>query len=518
MAEPVLARPTAGGPGVDYGDVQGLVRFGYSRMTEACFFLLAVRDPASARSWLATAPVADAVGRKPPPATAMQVAFTAEGLRALGVPAALIEGFAPEFISGMAGEESRSRRLGDVGANAPTGWRWGGPGRVPHLLVLLYAEPGRLADWQRTIQGERWAAAFQEIECLTTSNLDGTEPFGFKDGISQPVLDWDRERRVEGDQLGYSNLLALGEFLLGYPNEYGKYTERPLVKESDDPRRELLPAEDAPGRRDLGRNGTYLVFRELRQDVLGFWRFLDRQANSNAAERQRLAEAMVGRRMSGESLVPAGGPPIAGVGPDPEDTRQNQFTYASDEAGTRCPFGAHIRRANPRNADLPGGTGGLLSRLIRILGFRRQGIRGDLVASTRFHRILRRGREYGPGLALNEALRLDRADGVERGLHFICLNANISRQFEFVQNAWIMGTKFNGLTGESDPLLGNREPIPGCPRTDGFSTPRENTLPRRITGMPQFVTVRGGGYFFMPGLRALRYIAASPITKGDKKP
>ena len=127
MAESLLVRPTAGRSGVDYGDVQGLVRFGYGRLTEACFFLLAIRDPAAARSWLATAPVTDAVERKPPPATALQVAFSAEGLRALGVSAAIMEGFAPEFLSGMAGEESRSRRLGDVGTNAPTRWRWGRP-------------------------------------------------------------------------------------------------------------------------------------------------------------------------------------------------------------------------------------------------------------------------------------------------------------------------------------------------------------------------------------------------------
>ena len=507
MAEPLLARPAAGTPGVDYRDVQGLVRFGYNRMTEASFFLLAIRDPATARAWLSTAPVADAAERRPPPATAMQVAFTADGLRTLGVPVDAMEGFAPEFLSGMAAEESRSRRLGDVGVSAPSRWRWGGPGRVPHLLALLYAEPGRLADWKQTIRGVHWGVAFEEIECLPTANLDGIEPFGFTDGVSQPVLDWSRGRRAEGDQLAYGNLLALGEFLLGYPNEYAKYTERPLLDAADDPRGELLPAEDAPGRRDLGRNGTYLVFRELCQDVQGFWKFLDRQANSDPAERQRLAEAMVGRRMSGESLIPPGGPPIPGVGPDAEDIRQNEFTYATDPAGTRCPFGAHIRRANPRNADLPGSPGGLLSRLIRILALRREGIRSDLVASTRFHRILRRGREYGPGLSPEEALRSDRAGGEERGLHFICLNANISRQFEFVQNAWIMGTKFNGLTGESDPLLGNREPLRGCPRTDGFSIPRENALPRRITGMPQFVTVRGGAYFFLPSLRAIRYLA-----------
>ena len=128
------------------------------------------------------------------------------------------------------------------------------------------------------------------------------------------------------------------------------------------------------------------------------------------------------------------------------------------------------------------------------------------MASVRFHRILRRGREYGD--ALEPAAALDAGSPQEeRGLYFICLNANIARQFEFVQNAWIVGTKFNGLTGESDPLLGNRQPIAGCPATDTFSIPQENGVPPRVTGLPQFVTVRGGAYFFLPGIRALRYLA-----------
>jgi deferrochelatase/peroxidase EfeB len=93
-------------------------------------------------------------------------------------------------------------------------------------------------------------------------------------------------------------------------------------------------------------------------------------------------------------------------------------------------------------------------------------------------------------------------------LHFICLNANISRQFEFVQNAWIMGPKFDSVTEESDPLLGNREPLPGCSVTNTFSLPQETGVRRRITGMPQFVTVRGGAYFFLPGIHALRYLAS----------
>jgi hypothetical protein len=70
-----------------------------------------------------------------------------------------------------------------------------------------------------------------------------------------------------------------------------------------------------------------------------------------------------------------------------------------------------------------------------------------------------------------------------------------------------MNTKFSGMTGESDPLLGNREPIPGCPATGDFIAPQKNGLGRRVSGLPQFVTVRGGAYFFLPSLRALRYFA-----------
>jgi hypothetical protein len=201
---------------------------------------------------------------------------------------------------------------------------------------------------------------------------------------------------------------------------------------------------------------------------------------------------------------------IAGVGPGVEDVEANQFTYAADPDGTRCPFGAHVRRANPRTADLPGGEAqGLLSRLRRMLGFKRATFREDLVASARFHRLVRRGREYGTFLDTEEALRPGPADE-ERGLHFICLVANISRQFEFVQNAWMEGTKFAGLTEESDPLIGNREPLPGCPFTDGFTIPQADGPARSVAGLPRFVTLRGGAYFFLPGIRALRYIAGGP--------
>ena len=141
------------------------------------------------------------------------------------------------------------------------------------------------------------------------------------------------------------------------------------------------------------------------------------------------------------------------------------------------------------------------------LGLGRSEFEDDLTSPVRFHRILRRGREYGGGLSPDDALQPAPSNELERGLHFLCLNANISRQFEFLQSAWMSSTKFAGLTGESDPLVGMRHAIPGCPVTNNFVIPREGTVRRRVTGLPQFVTVRGGAYFFLPGLRAVQYFA-----------
>jgi deferrochelatase/peroxidase EfeB len=492
---------------IDYSDVQGLVRFGYAHLAEACFFLLRVRDRVAVRSWLAAAPVSNAVELQVVPDNALQIAIASDGFRALNVPDEIVAGFSAEFISGMAGDESRSRRLGDVGSNAPSGWRWGGAGRVPDVLVMLYSKRGGLEAWTEVVRGPLWNTAFEVIECLSTADMDGVEPFGFTDGVSQPTLDWDRVHQGGGDELEYGNLATIGEFLLGYPNEYGRYTDRPLIDRKLDLNEQLLPAENFTDKSDLGRNGTYLVFRDLEQDVRGFWQFIDRQASSKPLERIKLAEAMVGRTMAGKPLVPTISRHIAGVKSDAADVQLNQFTYELDVSGTQCPLGAHIRRANPRTGDFPYGTKGFIGWLIRVFGFGQKNLRDDLLASVRFHRILRRGREFGTKLSPEQALGPDGPDARPSGLRFICLNANITRQFEMIQNAWIVNTKFDGLTEESDPLLGNREPIAGCPFTDGFSIPRPDGLRRRIKGIPKFVTVRGGAYFFLPGIRALRYIA-----------
>ena len=488
---------------VDYADVQGLVRFGYGQMTNASYLLVRVKNTDAAKAWLRSAPVTTAVAQKPPPKIATNIAFTAPGLEALGVPEPIIAAFSHEFVGGMA-QESRSRQLGDVGQNAPSNWLWGNQGEEPHALVMFFGQPAEFDSFVQGSKDQNWNAAFEEMTSLGTSNLDGDEPFGFADGISQPQIDWEQQLKRPCTQMGYTNVVALGEFLLGYPNEYGKVTERPLL-EANAATADLLNAVDAPAKKDLARNGSYLVMRQLEQDVRGFWKFLCDQAGGNIADAQQLGAKMVGRTRAGDPLVPIEIKSIPGT--DPRSVTQNQFTYETDPVGTQCPFGAHVRRTNPRNADFPGRRLSALRKLIVMLGFGPKGFYDDITSSVRFHRVLRRGREYGSELSPAGALQPAGPNESPRGLHFICLNANISRQFEFLQNAWIANTKFSGVTKESDPLLGNREAIPGCPATGNFTIPGDGTLRRRLSGLPQFVTVRGGAYFFLPSLRALRYLA-----------
>jgi deferrochelatase/peroxidase EfeB len=563
------------GAGIELDDIQGLLRFGFKHHTEAVFLLLQVRDAAAARRWLAQVEVTSSVSRDPLPTTVLQVALTSAGMRALGVDADVVGGFSEEFLEGMAGDPNRARRLGDVDSNAPDRWDWGSGSRVPHVAVLLYALPGNLEGFQQNIEAQ-CAAGFELLYRLPTADMGGVEPFGFADGLSQPELDWQRMLpAADEEQLSYRSSSCLGEFVLGYPNEYGLYTPRPLLDAGRDPSGSLPRAEDSPDSADLGRNGTYLVIRQLRQDVRGFWQAMDKRAGGVSAARERLAAQMVGRTLIGEPVVleasadvsdaarasavgttarsGAGAGASAGAGPGTSATLRasaagadasvavgsggsagagpgtgaaprasavgadasaaagtrtgpdNDFTYEADPEGHQCPIGAHIRRANPRNADLPPGRIGVVSWLIRTLGFSSSARALDLAASTRFHRLLRRGREYGVRLTPTEALS---APAAQSGLQFICLNANIQRQFEFVQGAWLMSTKFNGLHEESDPLLGNRLPGTAGTRCDYFSMPQADGPTQRLEGLPQFVTVAGGAYFFLPGIRGLRFLAA----------
>ena len=137
---------------VDYADVQGLVRFGYGRMTSASYALVRVKDVAAAKAWLRAAPVTNAVEQKIPPTTALQIAFTAPGLTQLGLPPAVMKGFSREFRKGMT-TDYRRRLLGDVDHNASEQWYWGGPENEPHLLVMFFAEAEYFDSFVQSTKG-----------------------------------------------------------------------------------------------------------------------------------------------------------------------------------------------------------------------------------------------------------------------------------------------------------------------------------------------------------------------------
>jgi Dyp-type peroxidase family len=462
---------------LDLDDVQGLIVRAHGALPAASFLLLGVTDAAAAGCWVAASASLVASGRSRPDGTAMHIAFTSAGLRALGLGGAVVELFANEFTEGMV-TAFRQRLLGDTGESAPKTWAWGGPGSDPvHAAVLLYGrDEASLAALRTGETGRASAHGWRVLTTLDTVDLKGKEQFGFHDGVSQPLVAGLPRAAGRGG-------VPLGEFVLGYEDSYRLLGERPVLPASDGAAAELPRDAGGSGGGDLGCNGTYLVFRQLRQDVRGFWRFLDertRRAGGEADEGRRtwLASRMVGRWPSGAPLV---------LSPDADDASladANDFRYHDiDPDGLRCPAGSHVRRTNPRDAldPKPGSTGSL--------------------EVNDHHRILRRGREYGA--AVDAATLLDDgADPTDRGLQFMCLNASIRRQFEFVQHTWINAPRFAGLYNDDDPVIGARD------RGSGNFTVPSDPVRLRVCGLPRFVTVCGGAYFFLPGIKALRYLGS----------
>lgn len=488
----------------DAADTQALLKTGFDNL-DCRYLLLRIDNANLARAWLRAQTAAvtrfDQVGGGKTLTRAMQMALTASGLRKLELDEALVQQFSPEFTIGLADDPSRSRRLGDIGDNDPRKWTWGVGAKEPDVLLIVFEGTGAIATVTDGLRAEALASGFSEVAVLETSDMGDDEPFGFRDGISQPAIDWKNEREPgAAADMDFHNLIATGEFLLGYSNEYGLYTDRPLLDPAVAGAAALPVAEDEPARRDLGRNGTYLVFRQLDQDVRRFWRWLyDEVGEANAIE---LAEAMLGRHMDGRPFAQLGTQEIAGI----KDRVLNGFNFRADPDGRVCPIGAHIRRANPRSGDYAGGRTGLIGKLLALLGLTGTA-EADRIASARFHRIIRRGREYGKKLDRVDAVKPN-AEDPKSGLHFVCLNANPIRQFEFIQGAWLASAKFAGMTNEQDPMLGNRVPFPGTQPTDRFTRPSADGPCRVSKSVPQFITVRGGAYFFLPGLRALGWLLA----------
>jgi Dyp-type peroxidase family len=414
------------------------------------YLLLRIDDRAAGRELVRRLhPVVDAGRPSSDPARGawVTVAFTYQGLQALGVPQESLDSFAPEFQQGMA---ARAAELGDVGDSSPANWeRPLGTPEVHVALAALSPDAARLAAVV-----ERARRAHQELpgvkviwrqDCYQLPT--GRTSFGFKDGIGQPT--------VEGSGIPGSNPrerpIKAGEFILGYPDETGSLPPMPTP--------ELL-----------GRNGTYIVFRKLHTRVAAYRRYLRERAASREEE-ARLGAKMVGRWQSGAPLALSPDHDDPQLGADP--ARNNEFLYHDDLRGFKCPAGAHARRANPRDA-----------------------LEHEGSVNVRLHRMIRRGTSYGP--MLPEGVLED--DGVDRGIIFVFVGAHLKRQFEFVKTQWINDGIFIGTPAEKDPLAGPND-------GSGTFTIPQRPIRRRLQGLPPFVVTRGGEYCFAPGLRALRWLA-----------
>ncbi|RWK11824.1 cytochrome P450 [Mesorhizobium sp.] len=467
--------------------------------------MLAIRVPEELpamqrKAWLDFVIDKTSFGDGVPAGRAMMVAFGPDGLRRLGLKGGVdddpLDTFPAAFRHGM-GNPERSRILDDTGPDASDKWQWGAAKTPVDAVVICYAEEPSALKAEVTAAKRKTTGAGMKIVAelplvvnrepkkdRTKSRHTGNgkperarayEHFGFADGVSQPIV---RGTSRANKGAAPMHLVAPGEFLFGYRDEHGFYPASPSVRAAQDRtgilsqvrRNRQIPGQPPPPR-DFGRNGSFLVVRQFEQHVELFDDYCKqaaawaaRETGDDAITPRWVAAKMLGRWQDGSSLVRnPDGRPDRGV--------DNDFALgAEDPQGHRCPLGSHIRRSNPRDS----------------LGEDRE----TQIRIGKRHRILRVGRTYE---------KKDRSGKVEKGLLFMCLNADIERQYEFIQQTWVSSSSFQGLAGEKDPTIGARN---GGGR---FSIPSWEKV-TVLKDMPQFVTTKGGGYFFMPSRSALRYL------------
>ncbi|MBU1317379.1 MAG: peroxidase [Alphaproteobacteria bacterium] len=377
----------------------------------------------------------------------LNVAFTWEGLRRLGLARDILDAFPIEFRQGMA---ARSAFLGDVGRSDPSLWDFphGNNGFHAGLLVMASTAEGRdgmLDLGRRALDGLDGIDVVAHLDVGVPPTM--REHFGFVDGLSRPFIEGQGGEPLPGQ----GKPTKAGEFILGYENELGELAR-------------------GPGPEALWRNGTYAAIRKIYQDVAAFRQYL-RQAARDAAGQEKVAAKMMGRWRSGCPLALSPDVDDPSIVADPE--RNNAFAYYEDDLnGAKTPVGCHIRRVNPRD-----------------------GLQ-DTMAYARLHQLLRRGAAYGP--LLPEEVMED--DGQDRGIVLALINANPGRQFEFVQSQWVNDGDFVSQGLRSDPIVGRRD------RSDDFAFP-DKPVRRRLTGLPDFTATRGGEHVFLPSIRGLQWLA-----------
>jgi deferrochelatase/peroxidase EfeB len=417
----------------------------------ARYEFLTFRQPAAGRAWLAgmidKVGTGKSVGSASSDSRWVTVAFTWNGLRALGIDETSLMTFPEEFRQGMA---ARAEILGATGKNHPDHWLGELANPALHAVVVLFARD--IPERERCKQEHnRYLSQIGGVDVLSTLDLEAIPPFdrgahehfGYRDRLSLPVIEGTGDEPTPGS----GPPIKAGEFFLGYVDESGAQPG--------------LPQPEI-----LSRNGSYLAYLRMEEHVGVFRDFL-RQHGKTREEQELMAAKLMGRWRSGAPLVLAPQKDDPALGADLQ--RTNNFDYGTmDPYGYSCPVGSHIRRMNPR----------------------------DTSDNMQRHKMIRRGGTYGPPLPEDAP-----EDDVERGIAAFIGCASLVRQFEFAMNVWANDPQFEELGNERDPFIGTQD------GTFDMTIPRR-PIRKKIKGLPAFTTIRGGAYFFLPGIKALRYLGA----------
>jgi Dyp-type peroxidase family len=523
---------------IDLHDIQGNIIKAYGRygFPKGRYVLFTVNDGEAGRAFIqaltpsitTSAPWRE--GRKGAsaiPKVTTNIAFTYRGLKTLGVPRASLQTFPDEFAMGM---QARKEILGDDGASAPENWDevWKKSvdilisinGQDDACLAERYQEVVALSEQSaggvQLLRGHSGASGATDLpfQPATAIYEDGQptakEHFGYTDGIGDPffkgagshdsnVIGGGKVTKLAPEgRLGWEPL-ETGEFILGYKDE-------------------AFECPEAPSPKLLSHNGTFMVYRKLHENTASFDAYLEHVGREFPGGKEALAAKFAGRWRNGApvSKFPTEAEAnefadrwskakadIATTRDPLERARKKDafaelnrqfsaFDYRDDLAGGRCPMGAHIRRANPRSA----------------LEFDHEGAFETPGALANRRRLIRRGLPYGASYTPAE-----RKDAEDHGIVFMAICASIRRQFEFVQQQWInYGNDFQ-LANEKDALLGNHgKDARGATGAMVIQAdPKQDAPPFFCSKIPRFVETRGGEYFFVPSLTALRMIGEGSI-------